>query len=246
MFSFTHILSQNGVKDSLYKELPKPVLDEVYQLKFKEVLVPVMGIGTAALFVCDGWFTEQRENVQDLLSAKGRNKIKFDDYMQYSPMVAVYGLNLAGVKGKHSFKGRTIILAMSYATMGMIVNTMKYSFKEKRPDSNTRNSFPSGHTATAFMGAEFLYREYRDVSPWIGYAGYAIAAITGYLRIYNDRHYLNDVVAGACIGVLSTKLAYWLYPKIFKKSECYKEYVAIVTLPYYSAKEVGLNMCICF
>ena len=246
MFSFTHIWAQNGVKDSLYKELPKPVLDEVYQLKFKEVLVSVMGIGTAALFVCDGWFTEQRENVQDLLSAKGRNKIKFDDYMQYSPMVAVYGLNLAGVKGKHSFKGRTIILAMSYATMGMIVNTMKYSFKEKRPDSNTRNSFPSGHTATAFMGAEFLYREYRDVSPWIGYAGYAIAAITGYLRIYNDRHYLNDVVAGACIGVLSTKLAYWLYPKIFKKSECYKEHVAIVTLPYYSAKEVGLNMCICF
>lgn len=211
-----------------------------------EALRRYIRIGTAALFVCDGWFTEQRENVQDLLSAKGRNKIKFDDYMQYSPMVAVYGLNLAGVKGKHSFKGRTIILAMSYATMGMIVNTMKYSFKEKRPDSNTRNSFPSGHTATAFMGAEFLYREYRDVSPWIGYAGYAIAAITGYLRIYNDRHYLNDVVAGACIGVLSTKLAYWLYPKIFKKSECYKEHVAIVTLPYYSAKEVGLNMCICF
>lgn len=55
MFSFTHIWAQNGVKDSLYKELPKPVLDEVYQLKFKEVLVPVMGIGTAALFVCDGW-----------------------------------------------------------------------------------------------------------------------------------------------------------------------------------------------
>ena len=75
MFSFTHIWAQNGVKDSLYKELPKPVLDEVYQLKFKEVLVPVMGIGTAALFVCDGWFTEQRENVQDLLSAKGRNKV---------------------------------------------------------------------------------------------------------------------------------------------------------------------------
>lgn len=44
----------------------------------------------------------------------------------------------------------------------------------------------------------------------------------------------------------SLKLAYWLYPKIFKKSECYKEHVAIVTLPYYSAKEVGLNMCICF
>lgn len=108
-----------------------------------------------------------------------------DEYSQYAPMVAVYGLNLFGIKGKHSFKDRTIILAMSYATMGIVVNVMKYSFKEKRPDSGARNSFPSEHTATAFMGAEFLRREYKEVSPWIGYAGYAVAAATGYLRIYN-------------------------------------------------------------
>lgn len=92
MFSFTHIWAQNGVKDSLYKELPKPVLDEVYQLKFKEVLVPVMGIGTAALFVCDGWFTEQRENVQDLLSAKGRNKIKLGLLAHFTQIYHLYNL----------------------------------------------------------------------------------------------------------------------------------------------------------
>lgn len=77
--------------------------------------------------------------------------------MQYSPMLAVYGLNLLGIDGKHKFWDRTGILAFSYATMGIIVNGMKYAFKEKRPDNNARNSFPSGHTATAFMGAEFLY-----------------------------------------------------------------------------------------
>lgn len=160
-------------------------------------------------------------------------------------MAAVYGLNLCGVKGKHRIVDRSVILAMSYATMGMLVNSMKFAFREKRPDSGARNSFPSGHTATAFMGAEFLYKEYKDVSPWIGYAGYAVAAATGYLRIYNDRHYINDVVAGACIGVISTKLAYWLYPKIFTKSAC-RRAAAVTGLPYYSSGEWGVNVCVVF
>jgi hypothetical protein len=77
---------------------------------------------------------------------------------------------------------------MSYTIMGAAVYPMKYAFKDKRPDSSARNSFPSGHTATAFMGAQFLYEEYKDVSPWIGYAGFTIAAATGYLRIYNHCH----------------------------------------------------------
>lgn len=219
--------------------------DDTHGLKLKEVLIPTTVVGVSALFIHDGWLTKQRENVQDVLSAKGRHTTKVDEYSQYVPMLAVYGLNLCGVKGKHRFVDRTIILAMSYATMGILVNTMKYTFKEKRPDSNARNSFPSGHTATAFMGAEFLYKEYKDVSPWIGYAGYAVATATGYLRIYNNRHYINDVIAGACIGILSVKLAYWLYPKCFKRSKCNKA-VTMAGLPYYSTEGWGVNMCVQF
>ncbi len=189
---------------------------------------------------------QQKEKVQDALSPRGKHKFKADDYFQYVPMVAVYGLNLAGVKGKHNLKDRTILLAMSYATMGIVVNAMKYTIREPRPNSGSRNSFPSGHTATAFMGAEFLYKEYKDVSPWIGYAGYALAAATGYLRIYNNRHYFNDVIAGACIGVLSTKFAYWLYPKCFKKSECNKRQSGVVGAPYYSPEGAGINLCVVF
>lgn len=121
---------------------------------------------------------------------------------------------------------------------------MKLSFRERRPDSDTRNSFPSGHTATAFMGAEFLYREYGDVSPWIGYAGYAVAATTGYLRIYNNRHYLNDVIAGACVGILSARIAYWIYPRIFKKSKSGR-HITVAGLPYCSTEGFGLNLCVC-
>ncbi len=234
------------VQDSLSQTVPVPsVGDESHGLKLREVLVPTALVGASALFVHNGWLTRQRENVQDALSARGRHKFKVDDYSQYAPMVAVYGLNLCGLKGRHGFKDRTILLAMSYATMGVLVNAMKFSFKEKRPDSNARNSFPSGHTATAFMGAAFLYKEYKDVSPWIGYAGYAVAATTGYLRIYNNRHYVNDVIAGACIGVASVKLAYWLYPKCFRKSKC-REAITAAGAPYYSAEGWGVNLSVVF
>lgn len=134
-------------------------------------------------------------------------------------MATVWGLRLAGVKGKNEPKERLGIIALSYASLGLITFSMKAAVNEERPDGRDCRSFPSGHTARAFMGAEMLYQEYKDVSPWIGYSGYAMAALTGYLRVYNNRHYLNDVVAGACIGILCTKLGYWLQPKLFKKKK---------------------------
>jgi len=243
---FMVIRAQAQEIDSLHQTVSVQYdIDSAHNLKLKEVLIPTGVFGVSVLFVHNGWLTKQRGNVQDALSAKGKHKLNIDDYSQYAPMVAVYGLNLCGIKGKHRFVDRTIMLAMSYATMSIIVNSMKFTFKEKRPDSNARNSFPSGHTATAFMGAEFIYKEFKDVSPWIGYAGYAVAATTGYLRIYNNRHYFNDVIAGACIGIACVKLSYWLYPKIFKKTKCNKN-IAIVGLPYYSTSGLGLNMSVQF
>ena len=79
-------------------------------------------------------------------------------------MAAVYGLNLAGLKGYHNLKDRTIILVTSYLIMSITVESLKRAIKEERPDRSNNQSFPSGHTATAFMGAEFLWREYKDVS----------------------------------------------------------------------------------
>lgn len=243
---YLSVQAQDGVADTLYRaDTVRISADNTHRLKLRNVLVPAAVTGFSALCINTKGLVRAKEHVQDALSGNGRNKIKADDYLQYSPMVAVYGLNLCGVKGKHGFKDRTIMLAMSYATMGALVQGLKFTCKEKRPDSGARNSFPSGHTATVFMGAEFLYKEYKDVSPWIGYAGYAVAAATGYLRIYNNRHYLNDVLAGACIGIFSTKFAYWLYPKCFKKASC-NERAAVVGMPYYTPGGAGLSMCVLF
>lgn len=41
-----------------------------------------------------------------------------------------------------------------------------------------------------------------------------MAGTVGYLGMYNNKHYLSDVVAGAGPGIASADLSYWLYPKI--------------------------------
>ncbi len=61
------------------------------------------------------------------------------------------------------------------------------------------------------------------MSPWYGVAGYSIAGATGALRMMNNKHWFSDVLAGAGVGILSTKLTYFVYPfiknKIIKSKE---------------------------
>jgi hypothetical protein len=141
----------------------------------------------------------------------------FDNYLQYAPGLSVYALNAMGIKGEHNFKDRTVVFALTTVISGITVQSIKAITKVVRPDGRGTNAFPSGHTATAFAGAEFLRQEYKNVSPWYGIAGYTAATATGILRMYNNKHWFRDVVAGAGFGVLSTKVAYWLLPVIEKK-----------------------------
>src|SRR5574344_743127 len=207
-----NVMSQN---DSL-KYFPdnKSHTDNTHKLKLAQMIAPGLCIGAGVVGIGNDWVESQDNIIRDGL--KGNNKLTIDNYMQYVPTASVYLLNLCGVKGRHDFIDRTVILGMSWLMMGMITNTMKLSFGERRPDGSSRNSFPSGHTATAFMGAEFLYQEYKDVCPWIGISGYLVASATGFFRIYNNRHWLDDVIEGGGVGRLSTKLAFWLYTRIFE------------------------------
>ena len=138
-----------------------------------------------------------------------------DDILQYTPTAAVYALNFSGIKGKHNLFDTSMLYLTSTAIAGISTEVVKKSVGRIRPDGSA-DSFPSGHTATAFASAEFLYQEYKDVSPWIGYSGYLVAAATGTLRLYNNKHWVSDVVAGAGFGIASTKLSYLLYPHIKK------------------------------
>ncbi len=171
------------------------------------------------------------------------HKLTIDDFSQYAPAVSVYALGALGIKGKNNLRDKTIILTTSYLIMGLTVESLKKITHVERPDGSSFNSFPSGHTATAFMGAELLYQEYKDVSPWYGISGYVVAAGTGAFRMYNNRHWLTDVVAGAGIGILSTKAAYWLYPSVNKLLSSKKhQNRKSAFLPYYDGKQFGFGL----
>ncbi|MFR6416073.1 MAG: phosphatase PAP2 family protein, partial [Alistipes shahii] len=86
-----------------------------------------------------------------------------------------------------------------------------------RPDGSSRNSFPSGHTATAFMTATMLHKEYGHRSPWYSIGGYTVATLTGVTRQLNNRHWMSDIMVGAGIGILATELGYFLADLIFKE-----------------------------
>src|SRR4030095_8776214 len=79
-----------------------------------------------------------------------------DDYLKYAPAASVYLLNFVGVKGRHGFVDRSIILVASTILSSQLVTALKHGTHQLRPDGSTYNSFPSGHTTTAFIGAELM------------------------------------------------------------------------------------------
>ena len=145
-------------------------------------------------------------------------KTGIDDYKQFFGPAMVVGLKLGGYEGRSDWPRLLSSAAASYAIMAILVNSIKYGAKEMRPDGSTANSWPSGHTATAFVGASLLHKEYGLTrSPWWSVAGYGVATATGVMRVLNNRHWISDVMSGAGIGIMSTELGYALCDLLFKQ-----------------------------
>lgn len=89
----------------------------------------------------------------------------------------------------------------SFVVSQLITHGLKYTVNERRPNGVCCNSFPSGHTSAAFMGAAFIQERYG----WrYGVPAYLGAAYVGYSRVQTRNHYVSDVLAGALIGSLSS------------------------------------------
>lgn len=196
-------LSAQNVSDSLHVKS---------NFKIGEVVMPLSLIGAGTLGFVEP-IRNSRYEVRDFLEEwRGNHRVTADDYMQYVPLASVYGLSLLGAEAKHNYVDRTLEFAASYVFLGVVVNGIKYTVREPRPNGLANNSFPSGHTATTFMGAELVRIEYGDESPWFSVGAYTIAAAVGVLRVYNNHHWFTDVFAGAGIGILSARIGYWLLP----------------------------------
>ena len=148
-----------------------------------------------------------------------------DNFTQYLPAGVMLGMKAFGVPSRSSWGEMLTADAFSAIIMAGLVNSIKYTAKLRRPDGSSNNSFPSGHTATAFMTATMLNKEYGDLSPWVGMGAYATATATGLMRMANNRHWMSDILAGAGIGIMSTEFAYWLSDIIFKRKKASSELI---------------------
>ena len=146
----------------------------------------------------------------EILKEFSSYKSPIDNYLQFVPIVAAFGLNLSGIKGRSDLINLSVISVKAEILMTLVVRGMKSVVPTSRP-SGGKDSMPSGHTAQAFVSATILDMEYRDTSPWISVAGYAAATTTGMYRMINNMHWISDVLIGAGIGIFSAKAVYYTH-----------------------------------
>ncbi|HWJ90486.1 MAG TPA: phosphatase PAP2 family protein [Flavisolibacter sp.] len=116
-----------------------------------------------------------------------------------------------------------IVWGGSLLLNGIVTDRLKQSFQRHRPNTgdpyNTfdwaggpgiNKSFPSAHTSNAFTTATVFATMYSD-HKWVPYFAYGFASLVGLSRIYDNKHWASDVMAGAAIGFLSAKAMNGLY-----------------------------------
>ncbi len=205
---------------------------------YVQQIIPVALIATGSVLAAEKT-VNQRFN-----SWLPNTRTSVDDYLQLVPMAGMYVADIAGVKSKNSAWDQTKYLAMSQLLCGVVVQTLKYTVGEQRPNNGAHNSFPSGHTSVAFVGATALYHEFKESNRWIAYSGFAVAATVGVLRMTNERHWLSDVLAGAGIGILTTNLVYYFEP--LKSWQPFSKSGKTSLAPYYDGENAGLMFAVRF
>lgn len=223
--------------------------NQTYSTRFRaeQLVVPVSLVGLGALGVgvnspMRGINLAIKDGLYDV--SKGV-KLRFDDYVQYVPVAFYLTLDFMGLEAKHSFGERVAVAAVTYIAVTAFSQGVKHIVREPRPDTGARNSFPSGHTMTAFAGAELVRSEYG----WgVGMGAYALAATVGFMRMYNGRHWFNDVLAGAGFGILSARVGYWMLPLNRHIFRIPRKGQAMVASPIYYAntRAVGMSCAVQF
>lgn len=116
---------------------------------------------------------------------------------------AIYSLGMLGSyyffkdkdQAENLESAEVMLKASAYAAL--VTNILKYTIRQKRPASEHRDSFPSGHTTMAFAFASVIAQRHQW---YFGVPAYLLAGLVGFQRMNGNNHYLHDVVAGATIG----------------------------------------------
>jgi membrane-associated phospholipid phosphatase len=119
---------------------------------------------------------------------------------QLIPNVAyVLGQSVAHWNGNERASTRAVGMFKATAYAASVATVLKYSVREPRPNEHKdKNSFPSGHSTTAFAFGGYVMAEHGW--QW-GVPALALATLTGISRVNDNRHRVHDVLAGTTIGL---------------------------------------------
>ncbi len=158
---------------------------------------------------------ERLEWATDVLNYGGRPQIA----------LAALGATWAGARlggSPRTAEAAEHVVAALFAA-GVANGSLKVALGRERPNEtddparfepfsreNRWQSFPSGHTTVAFSLAASISEEARE--PWVTGVTYGTAALVGWSRIYDDKHWASDVVGGALLGVVASRATVaWLH-----------------------------------
>jgi membrane-associated phospholipid phosphatase len=111
-------------------------------------------------------------------------------------LFAALGMGLPLLRDGREAKTHTLRALDTYLTSSLVAEGLKSLVKEKRPNSDSHDSLPSGHTTVAFALATMEGSFHPKEAP-LWYAGATLIAIS---RVTLHDHNIGDVVAGAGLG----------------------------------------------
>ncbi len=144
----------------------------------------------------------------------------FGTYATLAGSMGFYGYSLLFKDEKAAKTSIALGKALVYSYAA--TNLLKLGFGRTRPfNQNQQNgsfwwqydqsfgnqfAFPSGHTTYICAASTVLIYAYPE-QDWIKYSTIGLSVAVGFERVYNGRHHLSDVVAGAILGYTIGRLS---------------------------------------
>jgi membrane-associated phospholipid phosphatase len=155
----------------------------------------------SATFFCNSLATVRADSLDQFGLHKARGEAKFVSGLGTTAYVAA-GVLLPLLSHSKDGEQQSIRTADALLTSTLLTEGLKRLVREKRPEDDKRNSFPSGHATAAFTVAA-MQAHYHPRQAFLWYTGATLIASS---RVQLGRHYWHDVIAGAAVGYFSAKI----------------------------------------
>lgn len=194
-----------GIKDVLYRIRPFFILYLLFLCAC--LVIKLLYTRQEVFFAVNGWNSPWADYIEPYMTDLGDG---------------LTAITLSLIMLLFSYR-KFLLLASSYLVTSLVAQVLKYIVDAPRPmlyfESQwshvhtvkgiyilSFNSFPSGHTTSAFSAA--LVITYLCKNKGWGVPALLIAMLVGYSRMYLTQHFFEDVIAGSVIGVMVT--VFWL------------------------------------